>query len=132
MHKSPFWNMLNPLLMLYIPTKPLDRPITNHTFCHAVTLTIPEPHSICSYREVDEPSGPRVFKIRFSRLSDFRFDNCRQFSTPKSRDLIQFNHHPKSIDLVEISRSVVESSKMDPSRSHFDQIQVSNEFYRID
>ena len=128
MHKSPFWNMLNPLLMLYIPTKPLDRPITNHTFCHAVTLTIPEPHSICSYREVDEPSGPRVFKIRFSRLSDFRFDNCRQFSTPKSRDMVKSNYHLKSIDLVEICRSVVESSKMDLLRSIFVNFQVSNRF----
>ena len=42
--------------------------------------------------------------------------------------MIKSNHHLKSIDLVEISRSVVESSKMDSSRSKFDDLQLSNEF----
>ena len=39
--------------------------------------------------------------------------------------------HLKSIDLVEISRSVVESSKMDPSRSKFDDFEISNEVYKV-
>ena len=36
------------------------------------------------------------------------------------------NHRRRSIDLVEISRSVVESSKMDPFRSQIHYFQVSN------
>ena len=42
--------------------------------------------------------------------------------------MIKSNRHLKSIDLVEISRSVVESPKMDSSRSKFDDLQISNEF----
>ena len=56
------------------------------------------------------------------RLSAFRFGAFCTFSTSPSRDMIESNHHLKSIDLVEISRSVVESSKMDPSRSNFGDV----------
>ena len=62
------------------------------------------------------------------RLSAFRIGAFCEFSTPPSRDMIESNHRIKSIDLVEISRSVVESSKMDASRSIFGHFQISNEF----
>ena len=45
--------------------------------------------------------------------------------------MIKSNHRLKSIDLVEMCRPVVESSKMDPSRSKFDRFQVSNDFCEI-
>ena len=56
------------------------------------------------------------------RLSAFRFGARCDCSTSSSRYMNESNHHLKSIDLVEISRSVVESSKMDPSRSNYMQI----------
>ena len=39
--------------------------------------------------------------------------------------MIKLNHHLKSVDLVEVSRSVVESSKMVPSRSKYDHFEFS-------
>ena len=45
--------------------------------------------------------------------------------------MIKMSRHPRSIDLVEISRSGVESSKMDPLRSKFDHVEVSNKFHII-
>ena len=94
--------------------------IRNHSFF--VTLSrsaFQDPYSITPYLEIDESSGPRVFEIRFSWLSAFWFGIFRKFSTPKSRDRIKSNHHLKSIDLVEISRSVVESSNIDTLWSPF-------------
>ena len=90
-----------------------------------------DPDSKSSYLEIDESSGSLVFEIRFSWLSAFRFGIFCQFSAPKSRDMIKMNRHLNSIDLVEIYRSVVESSKMDLLRSVFDHFEISNEFWCI-
>ena len=62
------------------------------------------------------------------RLSAFRFGSFCEVSASPDRDMVKSKHHLKSINLVEISRSVVESSKLDPSRSDFRQFAISNKF----
>ena len=94
-------------------------PTETSPFCHAVTLPILGLDSIGSYLETDVSSGLRVFETRFSRLSAFRFGAFCAISTPISRDMIKTNYRPRSIELVEIFRSVVKSSKLDPSRSRY-------------
>ena len=79
----------------------------------------------------DESPGSRVFEIRFSWLSIFQFGAFYHISTQISRDIAQSNHHRRSIDLVEISWSVVKSSKMDPCRSKYDHFQFINEISLI-
>ena len=63
------------------------------------------------------------------RLTAFRFSAFCEFSISPSRDIIEPNHYLKSIDLAEISRSVVESSKWIHLDGKFYHFQVSNAFY---
>ena len=81
--------------------------------------------SISLYLAIDESSGARVFEIGFSWLSAFQFGAFCVISTPRTRGVIKSNQHCRSIDLVEISRSVVKSSQMDPSTSKYDGFQFS-------
>ena len=78
------------------------------------------------YLEIDESSEALVFEIRFAWLSAFRFVVFCLISTSRTRDMAKSKRHLRSIDLVEISRSVVKSSKMDPKNSRYGQFQFSN------
>ena len=75
------------------------------------------------YLEIDKSSEALVFETGFPSVSAFQFGAFCQLSTPNSRDMTKSNRHLRSIDLVEISRSVVKSSKTDPKNSKYGQFQ---------
>ena len=128
MCQSPFLNMLNRFLMFLDPEK-ITRYVNQKSpflsRCHAPDFRTSFDVVISRERRILRSSRLRTQVLLTLSFQIWYF---LLILIPKSRDMTKSKHHLKSIDLVEISRSVVESSKMDPSRSHFGRFGVSNEF----